>query len=133
MKRARLAGWNSLVWGSAQRIEDLAEGNVGLQPLDSAPAHKLGVWRATAICGNDITSGTLYVASLCALQAGILAPFALALVAAVLYLFRSIYAEVGSAIPLNGGAYNVLLNTTSKARASPHASLLRRHRRHQFQ
>ena len=34
--------------------------------------------------------------------------------AILLYLFRNVYSEVGSALPLNGGAYNVLLNTTSK-------------------
>ena len=42
----------------------------------------------------------------------------LLLVAGVLYLYRWIYAEVGDALPLNGGAYNCLLNTTNKFRAS---------------
>lgn len=110
-------------WGTAKRIDDLGDNAIGLRPIDSGPANRLGIWRATAICGNDITSSTLYVASLCALQAGILAPLALALVAVVLYLFRGIYAEVGSALPLNGGAYNVLLNTTTKAKASVAACL----------
>lgn len=45
------------------------------------------------------------------------------MVAVVLYLFRSIYVEVVSALPLNGGAYNALLNTTSKFRASMAACL----------
>ena len=110
-------------WGTAARIDDLGDDPIRLKPIDSGPGHRLGVWPATAICGNDITSSTLYVAALCALQAGVLAPLALALVAALLYLFRSIYAEVGSALPLNGGAYNVLLNTTSKAKASVAACL----------
>lgn len=78
------------------------------------PRHLLGTWRATAICGNDITSSCLYVGALATMYAGPLAPVALLLVAAVLYLFRFIYAEVGSALPLNGGAYNVLLNAASK-------------------
>ncbi|RMG49016.1 MAG: APC family permease [Acidobacteria bacterium] len=78
---------------------------------------------ATAICGNDITSSTLYVSALAILYAGHLAPVALLLVAGVLYLFRSIYAEVVGALPLNGGAYNALLNTTSKFRASIAACL----------
>lgn len=42
---------------------------------------------------------------------------------AVLYLFRKIYGEVVGALPLNGGAYNVLLNTTSKSNASVAACL----------
>jgi amino acid transporter len=109
--------WAFPGWGTAQKIDDLGEGPVRFTDLGSGMAHKLGVWKSTAICGNDITSSCLYVSALCALQAGPYAPIALLLVAAVLYLYRSIYAEVGSALPLNGGAYNVLLNTTSKARA----------------
>jgi amino acid transporter len=78
----------------------------------------LGPWRATAICGNDITSSCLYVAAMASAYAGAYAPFALLTVAALLFLYRKIYAEVGDALPLNGGAYNCLLNTTTKARAS---------------
>ncbi|MCA8942492.1 MAG: APC family permease [Planctomycetes bacterium] len=83
----------------------------------------LGQLAATAICGNDITSSCLYVSALAILYAGPLAPLALLLVAVVLYLFRAIYAEVVGALPLNGGAYNALLNTTSKFRASVAACL----------
>jgi len=39
-------------------------GAVTLTPLHSAPAHRLGEWAATAICGNDITPSPLYVAAL---------------------------------------------------------------------
>jgi len=84
---------------------------------------KLGQLAATAICGNDITSSCLYVSALAIVYAGRWGPVALLLVAAVLYLFRSIYSEVVGALPLNGGAYNALLNTTSKFRASVAACL----------
>jgi amino acid transporter len=40
-----------------------------------------------------------------------------------LFLFRKIYDEVVGALPLNGGAYNALLNTTSKSMASFAATL----------
>ena len=79
---------------------------------------KLGQLSATSICGNDISSSCLYVAAISIAYAGILAPISLIIVATVLYLYRKIYAEVGSAIPLNGGAYNCLLNSTSKFKAS---------------
>jgi amino acid transporter len=113
--------WVFAGWGQAAKIDDL--GAESKRPPSAASKTKLGQWRATAICGNDITSSVLYVAALCTLQAGIYAPLALGAVGIVLYLFRSIYAEVGSALPLNGGAYNVLLNTTSKFRASVAACL----------
>jgi hypothetical protein len=60
--------------------------------------------------GNDITSSCLYVAGICVLYAKLYAPISLVLVCFVLYLFRNIYAEVVTALPLNGGCYNVLLN-----------------------
>jgi len=83
----------------------------------------LGQLPATAICGNDITSSCLYVSALSVVYAGKWAPVALLIVSAVLYLYRAIYAEVVGALPLNGGAYNALLNTTSKFRASLAACL----------
>lgn len=84
---------------------------------------KLGALSATAICGNDITSSCLYVSALTIAYAGQYAWIALLMVSAVLFLFRKIYGEVVGALPLNGGAYNVLLNTTSKSNASIAATL----------
>lgn len=60
---------------------------------------------------------------MCTVYAGPYAPLALAIVVLILYLFRNIYGEVGPALPLNGGAYNVLLNTTTKGKASMAACL----------
>ncbi|MDU0459581.1 MAG: APC family permease [Geobacteraceae bacterium] len=118
----RSGTWEFVGWGKSEQITDL-----DISPVHSSaslpPSKKLGMWRSTAICGNDITSSCLYVAALCAAQAGFLAPFVLLIVAAVLYLFRQIYAEVGSALPLNGGTYTVLLNTTNKNAAAAAACL----------
>ncbi len=79
---------------------------------------KLGQWLSTAICGNDITSSCLYVSAIAAVYVGALAPIVLLVVALILYLYRKIYTEVVEAIPLNGGAYNCLLNSTSKFSAA---------------
>lgn len=84
---------------------------------------KLGPLPATAIAGNDITSSCLYVSSIAIVHAGVWAVLALLLVAGVLFLFRKVYGEVVGALPLNGGAYNVLLNTTNKFNASIAATL----------
>ena len=48
---------------------------------------------------------------------------AMAMVIVMLYFFRFVYGEVCTALPLNGGAYNALLNTTSKSTASLAACL----------
>jgi amino acid transporter len=92
----------------------------------AVPVHhaaKLNELEATAICGNDISSSCLYVSALAISYAGQYAWLALLVVGAVLFLFRRIYGEVVGALPLNGGAYNVLLNTTSKRNAALAACL----------
>ena len=87
-------------------------------------AHKkLSVLASTAICGNDISSSVLYVSALAIAFAGQYAWITLLIVSLVLFLFRKIYGEVVGALPLNGGAYNALLNTTSKSMASFAATL----------
>ncbi len=114
--------WQFAGWGQSERITAIPPPD-SVRHLDQPVKHQLGTWRATAICGNDITSSVLYVSALCAAQAGALAPVVLLIVAAVLYLYRRVYAEVGSALPLNGGTYTVLLNTTSKRLAAGAACL----------
>lgn len=84
---------------------------------------KLSVLASTAICGNDISSSVLYVSALAIAFAGQYAWITLLIVSVVLFLFRKIYGEVVGALPLNGGAYNALLNTTSKSMASFAATL----------
>ncbi|WP_298262892.1 APC family permease [uncultured Lutibacter sp.] len=84
---------------------------------------KLNELAATAICGNDISSSVLYVSALAIAFAGQYAWITLLIVSVVLFLFRKIYGEVVGALPLNGGAYNALLNTTSKRMASFAATL----------
>ncbi|WP_348799845.1 APC family permease [Flavobacterium adhaerens] len=79
---------------------------------------KLNELQSTAICGNDISSSCLYVSALTIGYAGQYAWISLLFVGLVLFLFRKIYGEVVGALPLNGGAYNVLLNTSSKRMAS---------------
>ena len=82
--------------------------------IHGAKKKGLGPWYATSICGNDITSSCLYVSAISIVYAHALAPLALLLVAAVLYLYRKIYTEVVEALPLDGGVYNCLLNSTRK-------------------
>ena len=92
-------------------------------PEMSKQHKKLNELASTAICGNDITSSVLYVSALSIFYAGQYAWITLLIVGLVLFLFRKIYGEVVGAVPLNGGAYNALLNTTSKSMASFAATL----------
>jgi amino acid transporter len=80
--------------------------------------HKLGAFYSTAISGNDILSSALYVSGIAAIFAGVYAPLVLLGVVGVLFLYRTVYREVVEALPVNGGAYNALLNGTSKTIAA---------------
>lgn len=79
---------------------------------------KLSEKFATSICGNDILSSALYVSGIAVVFAGIYAPFVLLAVVVVLFLYKAVYTEVVEALPVNGGAYNCLLNGTSKTVAA---------------
>ena len=112
----------------SKNIEDFLMDEDSLEVFDQTPAdlvhqgyarkNGLNQLLATAICGNDITSSCLYVAAIAAVYAGVLAPVVLLIVGGILYLYKKIYTEVVEALPLNGGAYNCLLNCTSKLMAS---------------
>ncbi len=82
------------------------------------PHQKLGEFFATAISGNDILSSALYVSGIAIIFAGVYAPIILFSIAVVLFLYRTVYREVVEALPVNGGAYNGLLNGTSKTVAA---------------
>ena len=84
----------------------------------SAPKKRLNQWLATGVCGNDISSSCLYVSAIAAVFAGVLAPVVLLAVVILLYLYKKVYTEVVEALPLNGGTYNCLLNSTSKFAAA---------------
>lgn len=91
------------------------------QPHADAQSHnhvKLGEFFATAICGNDILSSALYVSGFAVAFAGVFAPIVLIMVALVLFFYKAVYTEVVEALPVNGGAYNCLLNGTSKTVAA---------------
>src|SRR5690606_5646066 len=81
-------------------------------------SNRLSQMFATAICGNDILSSVLYVSGIAILYAGIYAPLVLIFIVIVLAAYKLIYTEVVEALPVNGGAYNCLLNGTSKVIAA---------------
>jgi len=83
----------------------------------------LNQWLATAIVGNDLLSSCLYVVGLTFSSAGPMAPICLVVVACMLYLFRWVYSEAVGALPIDGGAYTILLNSTSKHVAATAACL----------
>jgi len=136
--RARGGDWDFPGWGSSSTVKVVKVRGGELAALDDVvsravdplaeppPPEKhvaLDQFRATAIAGNDLLSSCLYTAGLCAQYAGKMAPISLALVSFMLFFFRYVYSEVVTAMPVNGGSYNALLNTTSKRFAALAACL----------
>ncbi|GMF29307.1 unnamed protein product [Phytophthora lilii] len=109
--------------GSSEHVQVPQGELVEIQKELEQPKKLLSQLPATSICGNDILSSVLYSASSVAAKAGKLMPIPLLLVSIVLFFFRFIYEEVVTAIPMNGGTYNALLNTTSKRTAAVAACL----------
>ncbi|EEY66613.1 uncharacterized protein PITG_16684 [Phytophthora infestans T30-4] len=109
--------------GSSEHVQVPQGELTEIQKELDQPKKLLGQLPATSISGNDILSSVLYSASSVAAKAGKLMPIPLLMVSTVLFFFRFIYEEVVTAIPLNGGTYNALLNTTSKRTAAVAACL----------
>ncbi|KAF4045967.1 Amino acid permease [Phytophthora infestans] len=118
-----LPTWQFPRSGTSQHVHVPESELADIQHQIDQPRKLLSEWPATAISGNDILGSVLYAAASVVSKAGKLMPVALLMVAIVLYFFRFIYEEVVTAIPMNGGTYNALLNTTSKRAAAVTACL----------
>lgn len=84
--------------------------------------HYLDSYRSTAISGNDLMASVLYTTGLVCVASGQLAPISMLICVCSLYPFVKIFQECGTAIPLNGGVYVALLNSSSKLVATFAAS-----------
>ncbi|EQC31297.1 hypothetical protein SDRG_10900 [Saprolegnia diclina VS20] len=115
--------WAFPGYGHAEQIEVPKEELERIRHKMQKPRHLLGEWPSTGISGNDLLSSCLYSSGIVASKAGKLAPIPTLMVACLMYLFRFVYVEVVSAIPLNGGSYNTMLNTSSKRVAAMTAAL----------
>ncbi|RAW36068.1 hypothetical protein PC110_g7642 [Phytophthora cactorum] len=120
---ARGPTWQFPRSGTSQHVHVPESELADIEHQLDQPRKLLSEWPATAISGNDILGSVLYAAASVVAKAGKLMPVSLLMVAIVLYFFRFIYEEVVTAIPMNGGTYNALLNTTSKRAAAVAACL----------
>lgn len=114
---ALLNDWDYPGWGSViQKTMDSDE----LNKLKSKHcSHStLDINRSTAIAGNDLLASVLYTTGIVCGACGQNAPFAMLLSVFALFPFRKIFKEIGTALPLNGGVYVAMLNSTSKQTAT---------------
>ncbi|KAG2199866.1 hypothetical protein INT46_003723 [Mucor plumbeus] len=104
-------------WGSTYYME-IEQSDLDLYQQELAKKTTIGQWRATSIAGNDLIASVLYSIGPCVVQSGKYAPISMFLVALLMYPMKRIITEVATAMPLNGGTYNAMLNSTSKTTAA---------------
>ncbi|CAO3664430.1 unnamed protein product [Umbelopsis ramanniana] len=112
--------WEFAGWGSTYYME-LEQSDINVQREEKK---LIGQWRATSISGNDLIASVLYSLGPCMVQAGQFSVISMALVALLMYPAKSIMTEVCTALPLNGGIYSAMLNSSSKWLAGVVASIL---------
>lgn len=109
--------------GQTFGITDVPKNFAQATEQEEDDSHKIGELPSTAICGNDITASCFYVVGELSKNAGVFSPICTMMSSLTLYCFRSVYGEVVTALPLNGGIYNLLLNSSTKQTASVAACL----------
>ncbi|KAG8922084.1 hypothetical protein FRC02_012152 [Tulasnella sp. 418] len=107
--------WEFAGWGSMSYVEltpddiSAAEARVNEKPF------QLDQLRASSIAGNGIIGSVFYAFPAVAAVASIYSPITLASACIMLFIFRPILLELGSAVRLNGANYAYLLQFSGKA------------------
>ncbi|KAI9906863.1 hypothetical protein PsorP6_004411 [Peronosclerospora sorghi] len=115
--------WQFPTMGTSEELHVPLDQLAAIQREIDTPRAYMRELPATAISGNDILASVLYSASSVAAKSGKRMPVHVLFVSIMLFAFRFIYVEVVTAIALNGGTYNALLNTTSRRTAAVAACL----------
>ncbi|KAG9006649.1 hypothetical protein FRB90_009798 [Tulasnella sp. 427] len=106
--------WEFAGWGSTSYVEltpqdlELASRRLAEKPI------LLDALRASSIAGNGMYGSVFYAFPAVAVAAGIFSPLALLVACLILFLFRPILRELGSAIRMNGAIYSYLLQCSGK-------------------
>ena len=113
----QFSGWGSTVWlDIGPTVSDKIE--IGLNK-----PFQLDQFRGSAVAGNDILGSVFYAFPSVVSVASVYSPLSLFIATLILFVWRPIMVELGSALPLPGAAYTYLLQTTGKKVAIVGATL----------
>ncbi|KAF8586227.1 hypothetical protein K439DRAFT_1631841 [Ramaria rubella] len=101
------AGWGSLSYLELSN-EELAQAN---RRISERPP-TVGQLRGTSLPGNSMTSSVFYAFPAVVACSSILSPISLLIACLILFLWKPIFLELGSAIRLNGANYAYLLQVS---------------------
>ncbi|KAF8531277.1 amino acid permease-domain-containing protein [Gautieria morchelliformis] len=104
--------WDSTRQGSLAYLE-LSEDDIAtaMHRISEKPP-TVGQLRGTSLPGNSMTSSVFYAFPAVTAAASIFSPISLLIACLILFLWRPIFLELGSAIRLNGGNYAYLLQVS---------------------
>ncbi|KAG6917339.1 hypothetical protein DXG01_002910 [Tephrocybe rancida] len=113
-------------WGSLTRMtlteNDQKAGEDRLQGIRRRRV--LGQFTASALAGNAVLGSVFYALPAVVAVSTVYSPISLFIATLVLFLWRPIMQELGSALPLSGAPYTYILNVSSKSFALVGAALL---------
>ncbi|KAG6860603.1 hypothetical protein C0995_009424 [Termitomyces sp. Mi166 len=113
-------------WGSLTRInlteDDRKAGENRLQEIRRQ--NVFGQFTASALAGNAVLGSVFYALPAVVAVSSVYSPISLFIATLILFLWRPIMEELGSALPLSGAPYTYILNVSSKSFALIGAALL---------
>ncbi|KAF8065050.1 amino acid permease-domain-containing protein [Lyophyllum atratum] len=113
-------------WGSLMRVtlgkEDQRVAEERLQEIRRQSV--LGQFTASALAGNAVLGSVFYALPAVVAVSSVYSPISLFIATLVLFLWRPIMEELGSALPLSGAPYTYILNVSTKSFALIGAALL---------
>ncbi|KAF5384450.1 hypothetical protein D9615_003405 [Tricholomella constricta] len=115
------AGWGSLVRLTLDK-EDQKAGEESLQEIRRQRV--LGQFTASALAGNAVLGSVFYALPAVVAVSSVYSPISLFIATLVLFLWRPVMEELGSALPLSGAPYTYILNVSTKSFALIGAALL---------
>ncbi|TDL27804.1 hypothetical protein BD410DRAFT_893978 [Rickenella mellea] len=114
------AGWGTVTYTELS-ADDLRGGELTIQNDHGHPI--LGEWMASAVAANDVLGSVFYALPTLVSVAGVYSPISLFVATLTIFLWRPIFEELASALPITGANYTYLLNVSSKSFALAAAAL----------
>lgn len=115
--------WEFAGWGSTHYVTLDDDSSELHENHGQGSGSVLNQFQAISIAGNDLIASVFYTLGPCIEYAGAFAPISMACVSLAMWPFKNIICEIATALPMNGGTYNIVLNSTTKTLAAMTAIL----------
>ncbi|KIJ54334.1 hypothetical protein M422DRAFT_58383 [Sphaerobolus stellatus SS14] len=115
--------WEFAGWGSLTYLELSSEELTTAERCMKEKPHTVGTLRGSSLPGNSVTASVFYAFPAVIAVASIFSPLSLLIACLILFLWKPILLELGSAIHLNGANYVYLLEVSGSTMGMVGASI----------